>query len=182
LSGVATPETGSSVKAAAIELALTSSLPLLAKLRMFSVESFSLGSVAAARYPIANTVPTSEADEDDQQDRKKLFDEAKHLQGPPSIDLPERKCQTAIGGAALRAMSDGADFLKTRVSKNIEAPTAHIRDDALTAGRLVEECLWEAQEENLSAAEVTETAGGNLLALMVSELNRAAPQIDDKRE
>jgi hypothetical protein len=32
--------------------------------------------------------------------------------------------------------------------------TAHIQNDTLTAGRLAEECLWEAQAENLSAAEV----------------------------
>jgi hypothetical protein len=79
-------------------------------------------------------------------------------------------------------MSDAADFLKEWVSKNIEATTAHIPDDTLTAGRLVEECLWEAQRENLSVAEVTEAAGGNLLSFMISELNRAAREIDDKRE
>jgi len=39
---------------------------------------------------------------------------------------------------------------------------------------LVEECLWEAQGENLSAGEVIDAAGGNLLTFMVSELNRAA--------
>jgi hypothetical protein len=66
-----------------------------------------------------------------------------------------------------------AIFLKKWVSKNIQATTAHIRDDTLTAGRLVEECLWEAQGENLSTAEVTEAAGGNLLTFMISELNRA---------
>jgi hypothetical protein len=54
---------------------------LLAKLRMFLVELFSLGRTASARYPVANSVPTSEANEDD-QDR---FDEAKHLQGPPIV-------------------------------------------------------------------------------------------------
>ena len=73
-------------------------------------------------------------------------------------------------------MSDATDFLKKWVSKNIEATIAHIRDDTLTAGRLVEECLREAQGENLSAAEVTDAAGGTLLAFMVSELNRAANQ------
>jgi hypothetical protein len=71
-------------------------------------------------------------------------------------------------------MSDAADFLKKWVRKNITPTTAHIRDDTLTAGRLVEECLWEAQGENLSAAEVIDAAGGNLLTFMVSELNRAA--------
>jgi hypothetical protein len=50
----------------------------------------------------------------------------------------------------------------------------------LTAGRLAEECLWEAQEENLSAAEVTDAVGGNLLTFMVSELNRAAEQKADE--
>ena len=71
-------------------------------------------------------------------------------------------------------MSEASEFLKKWVRKNIKATTAHIRDDTLTAGRLAEECLWEAQGENLSAAEVTDAAGGNLLTFMVSELNRAA--------
>ncbi len=79
-------------------------------------------------------------------------------------------------------MPDAAEFLKKWVSKNIEATTAHVRDDTLTAGRLVEECLWEAQGQQLSAAEVTEAAGGDLLAFMISELNRAARELDDKRE
>src|SRR6516225_3082783 len=51
---------------------------------------------------------------------------------------------------------------------------AHCRSlghDTLTAGRLAEECLWEAQGENLSEAEVKAAAGGNLLTFMVSELN-----------
>jgi hypothetical protein len=67
-----------------------------------------------------------------------------------------------------------ADFLKEWVRKNLTPTTAHVRDDTLTAGRLVEECLWEAQGENLSTAEVIDAAGGNLLTFMVSELNRAA--------
>ena len=46
-----------------------------------------------------------------------------------------------------------------------------MHDDSLTAGRLVEECLWEAQGEDLSEAEVKAAAGGNLLTFMVSELN-----------
>jgi hypothetical protein len=61
--------------------------------------------------------------------------------------------------------------------------TAHFHNDTLTAGRLAEECLWEAQGENLSEAEVSDAAGGNLLTFMVSELNRAAEQkIDEKGE
>jgi len=52
---------------------------LSVKLRMSLVELFSVGSVASARYPIANSVPTSEANNDDAQDRKKFLDEAKHL-------------------------------------------------------------------------------------------------------
>ena len=58
-------------------------------------------------------------------------------------------------------MSEASDFLKKWVRKNITPTTAHIRDDTLTAGRLAEECLWEAQGEDLSAAEVTDAAGGN---------------------
>ena len=53
----------------------------------------------------------------------------------------------------------------------IGTTAVHIRDDTLTAGRLVEQCLWEAQGENLSEAEVKAAAGGNLLTFMVSELN-----------
>jgi hypothetical protein len=79
-------------------------------------------------------------------------------------------------------VSDASDFLKKWVRKNITPTTAHIRD-TLTAGRLAEECLWEAQGHDLSEAEVAEAAGGNLLTFMVSELNRAAEQkIDDEGE
>jgi hypothetical protein len=39
----------------------------------------SLGSVAPTRYPIANSVSTSKANNDRAQDRKKFSDEAKHL-------------------------------------------------------------------------------------------------------
>jgi hypothetical protein len=52
-------------------------------------------------------------------------------------------------------MSDASDFLTKWVRKNITPTTAHIRDDTLTAGRLAEECLWESQAENLSAAPKT---------------------------
>ena len=77
-------------------------------------------------------------------------------------------------------MSDASEFLKKWVRKNITPTTAHIHNDTLTAGRLAEKCLWEAQGENLSAAEVTDAAGGNLLNFMVSELNRAAEQKTDE--
>ena len=80
-------------------------------------------------------------------------------------------------------MSDASDFLKKWVRKNITPTTAHIRDDTLTAGRLAEECLWEAQGQNLSEAEVIDAASGNLVTFMVSELNRAADQkIDEEWE
>jgi hypothetical protein len=80
-------------------------------------------------------------------------------------------------------MSDASDFLKKWVRKNIAPTTAHIRDDTLTAGRLTEECLWEAQGQNLSEAEVSDAAGGNLLTFMVSELNRAKDrEIDEEGE
>ena len=68
-------------------------------------------------------------------------------------------------------MSDASDFLKKWVRKHVKANTAAMHDDTLTAGRLAEECLWEAQGEDLSEAEVNEAAGGNLLTYMVSELN-----------
>lgn len=42
-------------------------------------------------------------------------------------------------------MSDVSDFVKKWVRNNITPITAHIRDDTLTAGRLAEESLWEAQ-------------------------------------
>jgi hypothetical protein len=77
-------------------------------------------------------------------------------------------------------MSNASDFLAKWVHKNITPTTAHIRDDTLIAGRLAEECLWEAQGENLSAADVTDAAGGNLLTFMESELNRAAEQKRDE--
>ena len=80
-------------------------------------------------------------------------------------------------------MSNASVFLRNWVRKNITPTTAHIHDDTLTAGRLAEECLWEAQAENLSAAEVTDAAGGNLLTFMTSELNRAAElKIDEEGE
>jgi hypothetical protein len=71
-------------------------------------------------------------------------------------------------------LSNASDFLKKWVHKNITPTTGHFRNDTLTAGRLAEECLWEAQGQNLSAAEVTEAARGSLLTFIVSELNRAA--------
>jgi hypothetical protein len=79
-------------------------------------------------------------------------------------------------------MSDASDFLKKWVHNNITPSTAH-HDDTLTAGRLVEECLWETQGQDLSEAEVTDAAGGNLLTFMISELNRAAERkIDEEGE
>ena len=77
-------------------------------------------------------------------------------------------------------MSDAAHFLTKWVRKNITPTTAHIHNDTLTAGRLAEECLWEAQDENLSEGEVNEAASSNLLTFMVSALNRAAEQKTDE--
>jgi hypothetical protein len=65
-------------------------------------------------------------------------------------------------------MSDAREFLQKWVRKNIKADTAAVHNDTLTAGRLAEECLWETQGEDLSEAEVTDAAGGNLLAFMIS--------------
>jgi hypothetical protein len=80
-------------------------------------------------------------------------------------------------------MSDASDFLTKWVRKSITPTTAHFHNDTLTAGRLAEECLWEAQRENLREAEVNAAAGGNLLTFMVSALNRAAEQkIDEEGE
>jgi hypothetical protein len=80
-------------------------------------------------------------------------------------------------------MSHASDFLTKWVHKKITPTTAHIHNDTLNAGRLAEECLCEAQGENLGAAEVTDAAGGNLLNFMISELNRAAGQkIDEEGE
>jgi hypothetical protein len=68
-----------------------------------------------------------------------------------------------------------------RLSSNSgSGTTAHIHNDTLTAGRLAEECLWEAQGENLSEAEMIKAAGGNILTFMVSALNRAAEQKTDE--
>jgi len=78
-------------------------------------------------------------------------------------------------------MSDASHFLTKWIRKNITPTTAHFHNDTLTAGRLAEECLWEAQGENLSEAEVIDAASGNLLTFIVSELNRAADrEIDDE--
>src|SRR5262249_12883511 len=60
--------------------------------------------------------------------------------------------------SGLWSMPDASEFLKKWVRKNVNATTAFI----CTAGRLVEECLREAQEEGLSDAEVKTAAGGNL--------------------
>jgi hypothetical protein len=90
-----------------------------------------------------------------------------------------------VEGSALFAsrrvvMSDAFDFLTKWVRKNITSTTAHIHNDTLTAGRLAEECLWAAQSENLSEAEVNEAASGNLLTFMILALNRAAEQKTDE--
>jgi hypothetical protein len=80
-------------------------------------------------------------------------------------------------------MSDASDFLTKWVRKNITPTTAHFHNDMLTAGRLAEECLWEARGQNLSEDEVIDAAGGNLFTFVVSELNRAADQkIDEEGE
>ena len=77
-------------------------------------------------------------------------------------------------------MSDASDFLKKWVRKNTTPTTAHVRDDTLTAGRLAEECLWEARGQNLSEDEVIDAAGGNIFTFVVAELNRAADrEVDD---
>jgi hypothetical protein len=77
-------------------------------------------------------------------------------------------------------MSDASDFLKKWVRKNVRATSAAMRDDTLTAGRLAEECLWEAQGQDLSEAEVTDAAGGNLVSFMVAELNRELDRAADR--
>ena len=76
-------------------------------------------------------------------------------------------------------MSDASDFLAKWVRKNITPTTAHIHNDTHSRS-LGEECLWEAQAENLSEGEVNEAASGNLLTFMVSALNRAAEQKTDE--
>jgi hypothetical protein len=60
-------------------------------------------------------------------------------------------------------MSDASDFLKKWVRKNITPTTAHFHNDTLTAGRLAEECLWEAQGQNLSEGSVGDHDGRALL-------------------
>ena len=77
-------------------------------------------------------------------------------------------------------MYDASEYLKKWVRENITSTTALFHDDTITAGRLVEDCLLEAQGRyHLSEAEVIEAAGGNLLTFMVSELNRAAERESD---
>ena len=66
---------------------------------------------------------------------------------------------------------------------NITPTSAHIRDDTLTPVAWLKNVCGRLRERNLSAAEVTDAAGGNLLTFMVSKLNRAANQkIDDESE
>jgi hypothetical protein len=61
---------------------------------MSFVEFFSLGRATSTRYPIANNVPTSEANNDRAQDRKKFSDKMKHLE-QESYDLEQLKAQEA---------------------------------------------------------------------------------------
>ena len=56
-----------------------SSISLRTSFPMSFVEFFSLGSAASARHPIANRVPTSEANNDGAQNWKKFSYEVKHL-------------------------------------------------------------------------------------------------------
>jgi hypothetical protein len=77
-------------------------------------------------------------------------------------------------------MSDASEFLKKWVRKNVKATTAAMHDDTPTAGRLAEECLWEARGQDLSEADVNEAAGGNLLTFMVSQLNGALNRAADR--
>jgi len=73
-------------------------------------------------------------------------------------------------------MSKASVFLWNWVRKNIMPTAAHIRDDKLTGGPLIEKCLGEARAEGLSAAEVTDAAGGNPLTFMIAQLNRHVPR------
>ena len=57
-----------------------SSISLRTSFRMSFVEFFSLGSAASARHPIANRVPTSEANNDGAQNWKKFSYEVKHFE------------------------------------------------------------------------------------------------------
>jgi hypothetical protein len=102
-----------------------------------------------------------------------------------NCDLSEsaKKNDDKLAACSGGVMSDASDFLAKWVRKNITPTTAHFHNDALTAGRLAEECLWEAGGQNLTEVEVVDAAGGNLLTFMVSELNRAADlKIDDEGE
>jgi hypothetical protein len=78
---------------------------------MSLIEFFSLGNAASTRYPVTNGVPTSEANNDDAQDRKKLLDEAKHLNSSPdpSMDAPgtaaQIRPQNAAGEDALQPIA-----------------------------------------------------------------------------
>jgi hypothetical protein len=67
-------------------------------------------------------------------------------------------------------MSDASKFLKSWVRENVEAT---VYDDTVSAQRLAEHCLFEAQGEQLSEVEVIDAAGGDLVAFMLAELNRA---------
>jgi len=69
-----------------------------------------------------------------------------------------------------RPMFDASKFLKSWVRENIKAT---VYDDTVSAQYFAERCLWEAQGEQLSEVEVIDAAGGDLVAFILAELNRA---------
>ena len=74
--------------------------------------------------------------------------------------------------------SDASTFLRDWVLENVNA--THY-DNTNEAKSLAELCLKAARREQLSEAEVTEAAGGDLNAYMLAELNRAVDEeVKDK--
>ena len=69
---------------------------------------------------------------------------------------------------------DASTFLTWWVQENVNA--THY-EDTNEAQSLAEQCLTEARREQLSEAEVIDAAGGDLVAFMLTELNRAVDEL-----
>jgi hypothetical protein len=68
-------------------------------------------------------------------------------------------------------MSDHAfGFLQSWIAENVNA-TMYGNEN--TVEHLAHDCVWEAETRGISNADLTEAAGGDLNAYMLSELNRA---------
>jgi hypothetical protein len=76
-------------------------------------------------------------------------------------------------------MSDYAfDFLESWIVENVYAKMFEDKD---TAGRLAQDCVWEAQTRGIAKADLIEAAGGDLDAYLLADLNRAVDrEVEDR--